>query len=89
MAAQLTAKNGPSDRCEVACSARATSTFPVPLSPEIRIVESLSRKSSMMRKILCIDADLETIPSNAGVSLDSRSSGRIMTNTRASSPPHV
>src|ERR671914_222367 len=46
-AAQFTLTNGLSLRSDWACSARATSSLPVPLSPRIRTVTSVSETRSI------------------------------------------
>ena len=47
MAPQLTAMNGRSRRAPRACSARATSSFPEPLSPVMSVAEEEFAKCSM------------------------------------------
>jgi hypothetical protein len=60
IAAQLTATNGPPLRRERAWSARAASSFPVPLSPARRIVASVPASFSTRRKRACIEGERPT-----------------------------
>ena len=54
MAAQLMATNGPRARGESSCSVRATSSFPVPLSPVISTGAGVGAASSTRRYTSCI-----------------------------------
>jgi hypothetical protein len=53
-AAQFTATNGPFRRRLNSCSWRATSSFPVPLSPSTRIVKSVTATRSTRSRSPCI-----------------------------------
>ena len=55
IAPQLTGTNGPAARPEHSCSAFATSSFPVPLSPTIKTVESLGPSSLISSRRALID----------------------------------
>jgi len=62
MAEQFTARNGPEARGLFACSARARSSFPVPLSPTSRIGVSLNAARSMSCITARISRDSARIP---------------------------
>ena len=65
MAAQLTLMNGLSLRDEWAWSARATSSFPVPLSPVRRTVVGVSATRSSTAYRSAIPVEVPMIPKRA------------------------
>ena len=65
MAAQLTATNGPFRREDSACTVRATSSFPVPLSPAIRSVASVGAATSTWRMTSRIPPELPPVAADA------------------------
>ena len=60
--AQFTARNGSVARPLSACSAAATSSLPVPLSPRMRMVASLRAARQIRSNSACIWGAAVTIP---------------------------
>ena len=57
MAPQLIEMKGPLARSDRLCSSRATSSFPVPVSPRIRVVRSVGAIRRMTLKIPFMEPD--------------------------------
>jgi hypothetical protein len=62
IAAQLILMNGPIRRLEFSCSALATSSLPVPLSPVISAVDGVSATFSIIEKMFWISRLWPTRP---------------------------
>jgi hypothetical protein len=68
IAAQLILMNGPPLRLEPSCSALATSSLPVPLSPVISTVDGESATRSITANTPCISAESPTSPNRPRMS---------------------
>src|SRR5256884_5702779 len=67
MAAQLTVTKGCDDRADPLWMARATSSFPVPVSPVMRTVESVGATLATRESTACRAGDEPTISSNIDI----------------------
>src|SRR5262245_1816096 len=73
IAPQCTGTNRPASRCDRRCSAAATSSFPVPLSPVMRTVASVGATRRITSKIASMLGWPPMMPSNdspSGLSID-------------------